>query len=120
MAEYWECKECSTLYDDSDGDTDEKMMCNKCIEKIYISVKKYKAIGGYKAGMLFTGKTGEEPIFNAQVFATRQEADIAGNELVSRWMLPIGFKIVQVNQDINYRIDNGKPVRIGKIEGIRK
>jgi len=35
MAEYWECKECSTLYDSSDGDTDEKMMCNKCIDIIY-------------------------------------------------------------------------------------
>jgi len=37
MAEEYECKECSTLYDDSDGDTDERMMCNKCIEKIYAS-----------------------------------------------------------------------------------
>ena len=35
MAEYWECKECSTLYDDSDGDTNEKMMCNKCLDIIY-------------------------------------------------------------------------------------
>jgi rubredoxin len=34
MAEHWTCIECSTLYDDSDGDTDEKMMCNKCIDEI--------------------------------------------------------------------------------------
>ena len=27
------CIECETLYDDTDGDTDERM-CNKCIEEI--------------------------------------------------------------------------------------
>ena len=69
---------------------------------------------GYKAGMLFTGKAGEEPSFNAQVFATRQEADVAANELMSRWILPIGFEIVQVNQEVNYRIDSGRPVQIDK------
>ena len=67
---------------------------------------------GYKAGMLFTGKAGEEPSFNAQVFATRQEVEVAANELMSRWILPIGFEVVQVNQEVNYRIDNGRPVRI--------
>jgi len=28
------CIECETLYDDTDGDTDERM-CNKCLDKIY-------------------------------------------------------------------------------------
>jgi hypothetical protein len=27
------CIECETLYDDTDGDTDERM-CNKCLEEI--------------------------------------------------------------------------------------
>ena len=34
MAEEYTCIECENLYDDMDGDTDERM-CNKCIEKIY-------------------------------------------------------------------------------------
>jgi hypothetical protein len=34
MAEYWTCIECENLYDDSDGDTDERM-CNKCLNSKY-------------------------------------------------------------------------------------
>ena len=34
MAEYWTCNECQVLYDDMDGDTDERM-CNKCLDIIY-------------------------------------------------------------------------------------
>ena len=34
MAEEYTCIECENLYDDTDGDTDERM-CNKCLEKIY-------------------------------------------------------------------------------------
>ena len=64
----------------------------------------------YKAGMRFSGQA--EPSFNAQVFATKQEAEIAANELMSRWILPIGFEVIQVNEEVNYRIDNGRPVRI--------
>jgi len=33
MEEYT-CIECENLYDNTDGDTDERM-CNKCIDKIY-------------------------------------------------------------------------------------
>jgi hypothetical protein len=65
---------------------------------------------GYKAGMRFTGQA--ETSYNAQVFATRQEAEVAGNELMSRWFVPIGFEVIQVNKEVNYRIDNGRPVRI--------
>ena len=32
MAEYWQCIECEILYDETDGDTDERM-CNKCLNK---------------------------------------------------------------------------------------
>ena len=64
--------------------------------------------------MRFSGQA--ETSFNACVFATRQEAAVAGNELMSRWILPIGFEVVQVNQEVNYRIDNGRPVRIEKKE----
>jgi hypothetical protein len=34
MAEEYTCIECENLYDDRDGDTDERM-CNKCLNKIY-------------------------------------------------------------------------------------
>ena len=34
MAEEYTCIECESLYDDSDGNTEERM-CNKCIDKIY-------------------------------------------------------------------------------------
>jgi hypothetical protein len=34
MAEEYSCIECENLYDDMDGDTDERM-CNKCLNKIY-------------------------------------------------------------------------------------
>ena len=33
MAEHWTCIECENLYDDSDGDTDERM-CHKCLDRI--------------------------------------------------------------------------------------
>jgi len=34
MAEYWTCIECENLYDDTDGNTDERM-CNKCLNSKY-------------------------------------------------------------------------------------
>ena len=34
MAEEYTCIECESLYDDSDGDTEERM-CYKCLDKIY-------------------------------------------------------------------------------------
>mgnify|MGYP003643962053 FL=1 len=34
MAEEYTCIECEDLYDNIDGDTEERM-CNKCIDKIY-------------------------------------------------------------------------------------
>ena len=34
MAEEYTCIECEELYDDTDGDTDERM-CYKCLDRIY-------------------------------------------------------------------------------------
>jgi hypothetical protein len=34
MAEEYTCIECENLYDDTDGDTDERM-CNECLDSIY-------------------------------------------------------------------------------------
>lgn len=33
MSEHWTCIECEDMYDDTDGDTDERM-CNECIDEI--------------------------------------------------------------------------------------
>ena len=35
MAEYWQCNECEILYDETDGDTEEERMCNRCRIQIY-------------------------------------------------------------------------------------
>jgi len=35
MAEEYTCIECENLYDDSDGDTDERM-CHECLDRIYV------------------------------------------------------------------------------------
>jgi len=35
MAEEYTCIECENLYDDSDGDTDERM-CRECLDRIYV------------------------------------------------------------------------------------
>ena len=35
MAEEYTCIECENLYDNKDGDTDERM-CRKCLDKIYV------------------------------------------------------------------------------------
>ena len=34
MAEHWTCIECEHLFDETDGDLDERM-CNKCLDQIY-------------------------------------------------------------------------------------
>jgi len=34
MAEYWTCIECEGLFNDTDGDLDERM-CNECFDKIH-------------------------------------------------------------------------------------
>ena len=63
---------------------------------------------GYKTGFEFTGQ--REVNFNAHVFATEAEAEMAGNELMSRWFLPIGFQVVQVDSAPNAVIENGRPI----------
>jgi len=41
MSESYTCIECENLYDDTDGDTDERM-CNKCLDNIYFEELKIK------------------------------------------------------------------------------
>ena len=41
MSESYTCIECENLYDDTDGDTDERM-CDKCLDNIYFEELKIK------------------------------------------------------------------------------
>jgi len=68
---------------------------------------------GFKAGFEFSGEA--ELSFNACVFATRQEAKIAGDELLGRWFLPDGYKVVEVDEEVNYTIVDGKPKNMAEI-----
>jgi len=65
---------------------------------------------GFKAGMLLPGQA--KPGFNACVFATAQEADDAANELMSRWFVPIGHVVEEVETEPNYVFKDGKPQSI--------
>ena len=66
----------------------------------------------YKAGFEFTGQG--ELSFNAHVFATEAEATMAGNELMGRWMLPIGFHVVEVEVEPTAVIQDGRPIGIDR------
>ena len=46
--------------------------------------------------------TGERPVTNAVRFATREEADRAGSELLSRWYAPTGFDVRESTDAVNY------------------
>jgi len=65
---------------------------------------------GFKAGFEFENQ--KELTFNACVFATRQEAEVAGDELLGRWFLPLGYRVVEVEEEANYTIVDGRPVRL--------
>lgn len=68
---------------------------------------------GYKVGYKFNNQ--EELSYNAQVFASIDDAISAGNELMTRWILPIGFEVTQSDDPINYEMVDGRPK--GIVEG---
>ena len=55
----------------------------------------------YKYGMIVEGKAS----FNSVVLATREEADDAGRELMSRWFVPTGWEVVETDDAVNYKFD---------------
>ena len=57
----------------------------------------------FKYGMILKGQA--EPSFNAVVLATREEADDAGRELMSRWFVPTGWDVVETTDAVNYKFD---------------
>jgi hypothetical protein len=56
----------------------------------------------------------EKPATNSCRFATRKEAELAGRELISRWMMPTGFEVRTSADPVNYTIEEGgRPQPIG-------
>jgi hypothetical protein len=51
----------------------------------------------------------EELSFNSLVFATSEEADAHGSKLLSRWLLPESYEIVEVEDEVTHTIVNGQP-----------
>ena len=41
---------------------------------------------------------------NALAFATREEAETSARDLMSRWMLVTGWRAVESDQPVNYRL----------------
>ena len=50
--------------------------------------------------------------FNAVVFATAEEAEIGGRELLSRWFVPIAYEVVETEDEVNYRVVNNQIQRL--------
>ena len=52
---------------------------------------------------------------NACVFATYNEADRAGKELLSRWTLPHHHSVIETDEPVNYEFPEGidRPRSIG-------
>ena len=42
---------------------------------------------------------------NALRFATKEEAEASGKELMSRWMVPTGYQATESTDPVNYRFD---------------
>ena len=55
----------------------------------------------FKYGMIVDGKAG----FNSVAFATEEEANDAGRELMSRWFVPTGWEVVETDDAVNYTFD---------------
>jgi hypothetical protein len=83
-----------------------------------MTTKRGKVVG-YKVGVYGggTGNTREHPASNGCVFATKSEARRAGAELLSRWMQPSDFRVIETTEEeINYRFPrrSSRPERIEK------
>jgi hypothetical protein len=50
---------------------------------------------------------------NAVRFATEEEANAGGSELLSRWFVPTGYRVVSSDDPVNYEIKDGVIQSIG-------
>jgi hypothetical protein len=49
---------------------------------------------------------------NALRFATEEEAENSGRELLSRWFVPTDSRAAKSDDAVNYKFENGRNVRI--------
>ena len=50
---------------------------------------------------------------NAQVFATREEAEASAKDLTSRWMLVTDWRVIESDQPVNYMLVDGVLESVG-------
>ena len=56
---------------------------------------------------VFVHLPGEKPATNAVRFATEDEAQRAGSELLDRWFAPSGFEVRAMEELVNYEFPIG-------------
>ena len=63
---------------------------------------------------VFVKLPGEKPTTNGVRFATEEEAQRAGHELLSRWYAPSGFEVRETEDAVNYTfpVEAARPQRI--------
>jgi len=66
----------------------------------------------FKYGVQLAGES--KLSFNAVVFATAKEADLAGRELLSRWFAPTGYEVVETDDPVNYEVVDNTIKRKGE------
>jgi hypothetical protein len=49
---------------------------------------------------------------NALRFATKEEAEKSGRELLSRWFVPTDSRAAESTDPVNYKFENGRNVRL--------
>ena len=49
---------------------------------------------------------------NALRFATKEEAEKSGRELLSRWMVPTDSRAAESDDPVNYKFEDGRNVRL--------
>ena len=56
--------------------------------------------------------TGHHWSDNALRFATKEEAENSGKELLSRWFAPLDSRATESSDPVNYKFENGENVRL--------
>ena len=49
---------------------------------------------------------------NSLRFATKEEAEASGRELLSRWFVPTDSRAAESDDPVNYKFENGRNVRL--------
>lgn len=51
---------------------------------------------------------------NAQVFATKEEAEAMAKDIFSRWMLATDYRVVESSEPVNYEIKDNALKGVGR------